>query len=52
MVQENHYIGDNIIDLKRYGDFEWFGGEYGENHRKHIGAILETPNFYPLEIWY
>lgn len=29
------------------GDFEWFSGKYGNNHRRHIGAILETPNFYP-----
>lgn len=29
------------------GSFEWFEGKYGEGHRKHIGAILETPNFYP-----
>lgn len=29
------------------GTFRWFDGKYGENPRKHIGAILETPNFYP-----
>jgi ABC-2 type transport system ATP-binding protein len=29
------------------GDFVWFGNKYGENYRKYIGAILETPNFYP-----
>ncbi len=29
------------------GDFEWFGGRYGANPRRHIGALLETPNFYP-----
>jgi ABC-2 type transport system ATP-binding protein len=29
------------------GDFEWFGGKYGQYARKQIGAILETPNFYP-----
>jgi len=29
------------------GDFQWFGGQYGVNPRKKIGAILETPNFYP-----
>jgi ABC-2 type transport system ATP-binding protein len=29
------------------GDFEWFEGKYGENHRLRIGSILETPNFYP-----
>ncbi len=29
------------------GSFEWFENKYGQYHRKHIGAILETPNFYP-----
>lgn len=29
------------------GDFTWFEGKYGEYHRMKIGAILETPNFYP-----
>lgn len=29
------------------GEFEWFGGEYGDKYRMRIGAILETPNFYP-----
>lgn len=29
------------------GDFEWFGGESGDKYRMRIGAILETPNFYP-----
>lgn len=29
------------------GDFLWFDGVYGEKHRLKIGAILETPNFYP-----
>jgi len=29
------------------GNFEWFGGEYGDKYRMRIGAILETPNFYP-----
>ncbi|MEL6989792.1 MAG: ATP-binding cassette domain-containing protein, partial [Bacteroidota bacterium] len=29
------------------GSFEWFEGKYGENPRRQIGAILETPNFYP-----
>ena len=29
------------------GDFEWFDGEYGDKYRMRIGAILETPNFYP-----
>lgn len=30
------------------GHFEWFEGKY-KNPRKHIGAILETPNFYPYK---
>jgi ABC-2 type transport system ATP-binding protein len=29
------------------GTFEWFDGQYGENPRRQIGALLETPNFYP-----
>ncbi len=29
------------------GSYRWFEGNYGEQHRKKIGAILETPNFYP-----
>ncbi len=29
------------------GTYEWFDEQYGENHRLHIGAILETPNFLP-----
>lgn len=29
------------------GDFTWFDGKYGWEYRKQIGAILETPNFYP-----
>jgi len=29
------------------GGYEWFGGQYGNDHRKHIGSILETPNFFP-----
>lgn len=29
------------------GDFEWFNGESGDKYRMRIGAILETPNFYP-----
>jgi len=29
------------------GSFEWFNGKYGDNPRRNIGAILETPNFYP-----
>jgi ABC-2 type transport system ATP-binding protein len=29
------------------GSFKWFDGKYGDNPRKKIGSILETPNFYP-----
>ena len=29
------------------GSFEWFDGQYGEKYRMRIGAILETPNYYP-----
>jgi len=29
------------------GSFTWFEGREGENVRKRIGALLETPNFYP-----
>lgn len=29
------------------GTFSWFGGKYGKEERLHIGALLETPNFYP-----
>ena len=31
------------------GTYEWFDGKYGDNPRKRIGAILETPNFYPYK---
>jgi len=31
------------------GNFIWFDGTYGPSHRKRIGAILETPNFYPYK---
>ena len=33
--------------LAKNGNFTWFEGKYGSDFRKHIGAILETPNFYP-----
>jgi len=38
-----------ILDILRpdTGSYEWFEGAYGEDARIHIGAILETPNFYP-----
>ena len=29
------------------GTFQWFDGQHKNNYRKQIGAILETPNFYP-----
>lgn len=29
------------------GHYQWFGEPEGSNCRKRIGAILETPNFYP-----
>jgi ABC-2 type transport system ATP-binding protein len=29
------------------GEFVWFEDKYGDNPRKKIGSILETPNFYP-----
>ncbi|RMG86070.1 MAG: ABC transporter ATP-binding protein [Bacteroidetes bacterium] len=29
------------------GHFSWFDGAYGDNPRRHLGALLETPNFYP-----
>jgi len=35
------------IILPDSGRYEWFGNRYGDNPRRHIGALLETPNFYP-----
>ena len=29
------------------GSFSWFEGQYGQRARHHVGALLETPNFYP-----
>ena len=29
------------------GRFTWFEGRYGRNPRRRMGALLETPNFYP-----
>lgn len=29
------------------GDYDWFGDQKGAAVRRRIGAILETPNFYP-----
>jgi len=31
------------------GSYQWFDGRHGPSHRKRIGAILETPNFYPYK---
>ncbi|MBK7525772.1 MAG: ABC transporter ATP-binding protein [Saprospiraceae bacterium] len=36
----------NILK-KDSGSFEWFEGAYGHHFNRKIGAILETPNFYP-----
>jgi ABC-type multidrug transport system ATPase subunit len=30
------------------GSFTWFEDTEGKYHRKRIGAVLETPNFYPF----
>jgi ABC-2 type transport system ATP-binding protein len=38
----------NIIQ-KDSGSYSWFDGLYGENARKNLGALLETPNFYPYK---
>lgn len=35
------------ILAKSSGSYEWFDGAYGDKYRMRIGAILETPNFYP-----
>jgi len=35
------------ILTKSAGSYEWFDGQYGDKYRMRIGAILETPNFYP-----
>jgi ABC-type multidrug transport system ATPase subunit len=29
------------------GSFQWFGGVRGPEANKRIGALIETPNFYP-----
>lgn len=38
-----------VLDIIRptSGAFVWFEGKYGSGARKHLGALLETPNFYP-----
>jgi ABC-type multidrug transport system ATPase subunit len=29
------------------GSYQWFDGRYGDQARRCVGALLETPNFYP-----
>lgn len=29
------------------GNYRWFEGKYGKYERRYLGALLETPNFYP-----
>lgn len=38
-----------VLDVinKTSGNYLWFGEKGNKNHRKRIGAILETPVFYP-----
>ncbi|MCB0640545.1 MAG: ATP-binding cassette domain-containing protein [Phaeodactylibacter sp.] len=38
-----------ILDIIRQdsGSYTWFEGRYGNRARLKIGALLETPNFYP-----
>ncbi|MCB0706519.1 MAG: ABC transporter ATP-binding protein [Saprospiraceae bacterium] len=35
------------ITSPQSGHFSWFGGENPDRARRRIGALLETPNFYP-----
>jgi ABC-2 type transport system ATP-binding protein len=35
------------ILLPNGGSFDWFGGSDFDQARKRIGALIETPNFYP-----
>lgn len=35
----------NILSAEN-GSFEWFGNTEGQDYRKKIGSLLETPNFY------
>lgn len=35
------------VTLPDSGSFEWFEGKYGKNTRTRVGAILESPIFYP-----
>jgi ABC-2 type transport system ATP-binding protein len=40
------------ILLADQGSFSWFGNEEFSSARKRIGALIETPNFYPyLSAW-
>ncbi len=38
-----------VLDVIRPsgGSFRWFGRELSKESKKRIGALLETPNFYP-----
>jgi len=38
-----------VLDLIRpdSGSFQWFGKEPSKESRKRIGAVIETPNFFP-----
>lgn len=40
-----------VLDIikKDSGDYNWFEGKNGRNVRKKLGALLETPNFYPTK---
>lgn len=35
----------NVLSADK-GSFEWFGNSSDHHHRKQIGSLLETPNFY------
>jgi ABC-2 type transport system ATP-binding protein len=35
----------NVLSADK-GSFEWFGNKEDHQHRKKIGSLLETPNFY------
>jgi ABC-2 type transport system ATP-binding protein len=39
----------SVLDVVRHdgGTYQWFEGRAGGNPRRKIGALLETPNFYP-----
>lgn len=40
------------VILPSKGEFSWFGNGQADANRKRIGALLETPNFYPyLTAW-